>query len=79
MVTVRFIYMNNHVNIKTDYNLEVNRTLKQFQAKYYSRGKMWSLPLERVDDIKRELIIQGHKVLDIGNQEYKVYTDATTD
>lgn len=72
MKDVRIIYYNQYVIIKFPYDSKLVEIMKSFQAKYYSRGKYWSLPTEKVSDLKEELIFNDYNVIDVGKENYKV-------
>jgi len=75
---VRIIYVNNEIQVKFNYDLKLVKIMKSFQARYFQRGKYWSMPKYKVDDLKEELIFNGYKVVEIGNDPYKVIKSATT-
>jgi len=75
---IRIIYMGNWAMIKFDYNPDIVKIMNQFQGQYYHKTKSWSVPNDKVDELKEELVFNGYEIKEIGNDNYTVKRDATT-
>lgn len=72
---VRLLHMGNTIQIKFDYNPKLTKIMRSFQAKYYGRTKTWTIPKERLEDLKEELTFQGYNINDLTSENYKVIRD----
>ena len=68
---VRIIHMNNGLVIKFDYNQEIVKMMRSFQARYQS-DKSWTLEKSKLRDLLEEMEFQGIKVYQVGEDQYTV-------
>ena len=74
-MTIRLLHLGNTIQIRFQYNSTVVKIMRSFQAKYYKSTKTWTIPKERLDDLKEELTFQGFVISEPNTQNYKVIRD----